>query len=88
MPLATNGLAVLFVVLNINMAAFDATRHQWPSSPLCCPQCVLEGDGMRPTTVTSSVLTASTLGNVTPKQDTASALQAHTAKTATTVSLD
>ena len=28
MPLATNDLAVLFVVLNINMAAFDATRHQ------------------------------------------------------------
>ena len=38
MPHATNDLTVLFVVLNINMAAFDATRHQWPSSPLCCPQ--------------------------------------------------
>ena len=68
---------------NINMA-----MPLWPSSPLCCPQGVLEGDGMRPTTVTSSVLSASTLGNVTPKQGTASALQAHTAKTATTVSLD
>ena len=69
------------------MAVFATTRYQWPNNPLCCPQGVLEGDGMRPTTVTSSVLTASTLRNVTPKQDTASALQAHTAKTATTVSL-
>ena len=69
------------------MAVFATTRHQWPSSPLFYPQGVLKGDGMRPTTVTSSVLTASTPGNATPKQDTASALLAHTAKTATSVSL-